>query len=56
MRLHPLPLVIGDNKSARVHSSLLFWKVESEINADGNPESQQTLEHFAFNLRHILQP
>jgi len=44
-----LPLVIGDNKSALVHSDLLFWKVESEIRADGNPESQQTLKRWVRN-------
>ena len=38
--------MICNDISARVHSNLLFWKVESEITANGNPESQHTLDRL----------
>ncbi|MHA3916776.1 hypothetical protein, partial [Halovulum sp. GXIMD14793] len=38
------PLAIRENKSARVHSNLLFWKVESELKPNGNPECPQALK------------
>ncbi|MEX0282130.1 MAG: hypothetical protein AB3N13_13185, partial [Arenibacterium sp.] len=49
--LNHTPLTIRENKSARVHSNLLFWKVESELRPNGNPECPQTLELFKFYLK-----
>jgi hypothetical protein len=47
-RLHLTPLPIRNNKPARIHANLLFWKFESQISRPVNPESQQTLERLAL--------
>ncbi|MDA1286111.1 MAG: hypothetical protein O3A08_06720, partial [Proteobacteria bacterium] len=31
-----------------------FWKLESEINAVGNPKCPQTLERFAFYVKRVV--
>ena len=41
--LNCTPLAIRENKSAGVHTNLLFWKLESELKPNGNPECPQTL-------------
>ena len=47
------PLAVCKNKSARVHSNLLFWKVESELKPNGNPECPQTLSHAAAQRENL---
>jgi len=37
------PLSVREDKSAPVHSNLLFWRVEAELIRFGNPECPQTL-------------
>jgi hypothetical protein len=40
-RLNQFPLPVREDKSALVHSNLLFWKVESETLRIGNPKCPQ---------------